>query len=146
MPKMSVLSKCVSERMMLIHAGSCVDRPITRHTSCRVKAPSWSDSRASGSAFSKLWYVFGPCCSVSAHSSVHGGALTLRCRMTGPQNLQTLRLELQSVYEAGIRSVAVCLMHSYTFFDHELAIGRLAREMGFAHVSLSHEVGSPSQS
>lgn len=31
-------------------------------------------------------------------------------------------------------------MHSYTFRDHEAAIGRLAEEIGFTHVSLSAEL------
>lgn len=31
-------------------------------------------------------------------------------------------------------------MHSYTFRDHELVIGKLAREIGFTHVSLSAEL------
>ena len=47
---------------------------------------------------------------------------------------------LKRVYDEGVRSIAVCLMHSYTFPDHEAAIGRLAREIGFTHVSLSSEL------
>lgn len=31
-------------------------------------------------------------------------------------------------------------MHGYTFPDHETLVGNLAREMGFTHVSLSHEL------
>ena len=31
-------------------------------------------------------------------------------------------------------------MHSYTFPEHEVAIGQLAKEMGFTHVSLSSQV------
>jgi len=61
------------------------------------------------------------------------------------QDLNKLRADLNTVYAAGIRSVAVCLMHSYTFVAHELAVGKLAREIGFTHVSLSHEV-SPAAS
>ena len=30
-------------------------------------------------------------------------------------------------------------MHSYTFPDHEIKVGKLAKELGFEHVSLSHE-------
>ncbi|TPX13261.1 uncharacterized protein E0L32_006234 [Thyridium curvatum] len=51
-----------------------------------------------------------------------------------------IRRQLREVYDAGVRSVAVCLMHAYTFPDHEAAVGRVAREMGFAHVSLSSEL------
>lgn len=36
--------------------------------------------------------------------------------------------------------MAICLMHSYTFRDHELAVGKLAVDIGFTHVSLSAEL------
>ncbi|KAG6035069.1 hypothetical protein E4U41_006262 [Claviceps citrina] len=51
-----------------------------------------------------------------------------------------IRSRLQEVYHDGIRSIAVCLMHGYTFPDHEAQIGRVAREIGFHHISLSHEL------
>lgn len=51
-----------------------------------------------------------------------------------------VRSQLQQVYDRGIRSIAVCLMHGYTFPDHEALVGRLAAEIGFHHVSLSHQL------
>jgi 5-oxoprolinase (ATP-hydrolysing) len=51
-----------------------------------------------------------------------------------------VRAALQAVYDGGIRSVAVCLMHGYTFPGHEALVGRVARDLGFTHVSLSHEL------
>jgi len=54
--------------------------------------------------------------------------------------VETVKKQLQDVYDQGIRSIAVCLMHGYTFPDHEALVGRLAREIGFKHVSLSHEL------
>ncbi|KAJ5150981.1 uncharacterized protein N7482_010233 [Penicillium canariense] len=51
---------------------------------------------------------------------------------------EKVRAQLQRVYDKGIRSIAVCLMHGYTFPDHEALVGRLAAEIGFQHVSLSH--------
>jgi len=51
-----------------------------------------------------------------------------------------VREQLQGVLDAGIRSIAVCLMHAYTFPDHEALVGRVARDMGFDHVSLSSEL------
>lgn len=48
-----------------------------------------------------------------------------------------VRRQLQAAYDRGIRSVAVCLMHAYTFPDHEAVVGRIARDVGFRHVSLS---------
>lgn len=53
---------------------------------------------------------------------------------------QTVRRQLQGIYDSGIRSIAVCLMHAYTFPDHEALVGRIAREIGFGHVSLSSEL------
>ncbi|KAI1878643.1 hypothetical protein JX265_002820 [Neoarthrinium moseri] len=51
-----------------------------------------------------------------------------------------IRLQLKAIHDKGIRSVAVCLMHGYTFPDHEALIGRIAKEVGFQHISLSHEL------
>ncbi|OAA42091.1 Hydantoinase B/oxoprolinase [Metarhizium rileyi] len=53
---------------------------------------------------------------------------------------EQVRQKLQEVYDEGIRSIAVCLMHGYTFPDHEAQIGRIARDIGFHHISLSHEL------
>ncbi|GAO17935.1 hypothetical protein UVI_02026870 [Ustilaginoidea virens] len=51
-----------------------------------------------------------------------------------------VRRKLREVYDRGIRSVAVCLMHGYTFPDHEAQVGRVAEEIGFTHISLSHQL------
>lgn len=51
-----------------------------------------------------------------------------------------IKTQLQDLYDNGIRSIAVCLTHGYTFPDHEALVGRLAHEIGFKHVSLSHEL------
>ncbi|KAJ2357932.1 hypothetical protein GGF43_001159 [Coemansia sp. RSA 2618] len=51
-----------------------------------------------------------------------------------------VREQLQQVFDAGIRSVAVCLMHAYTFTAHEEEIGRIAREIGFSHITLSSQL------
>lgn len=53
---------------------------------------------------------------------------------------QGIRQQLQQVFDKGIRSIAVCLMHGYTFPDHEALVGRIAKEIGFQHISLSHEL------
>ena len=36
---------------------------------------------------------------------------------------QEVRRQLQVLYDAGFRSVAVCLLHSYTYPDHEDLVG-----------------------
>ncbi|MCP4132776.1 MAG: 5-oxoprolinase [bacterium] len=48
--------------------------------------------------------------------------------------------KLTALKKQGIRSVAVVLMHAYGFNRHEQKIGKIARELGFAHVALSSEV------
>jgi 5-oxoprolinase (ATP-hydrolysing) len=52
----------------------------------------------------------------------------------------TIRSQLQEVFNSGLKSIAVCLMHGYTFPNHEALIGKVAKEIGFEHVSLSHEL------
>ncbi len=49
-----------------------------------------------------------------------------------------LREQLQSAFDAGIRSVAVALMHGYRHTDHERRIGEICKDIGFDQISLSH--------
>lgn len=63
-----------------------------------------------------------------------------RLAVIRPLDTEAIRSDLKAVYDRGIRSLAVVLMHAYAWPDHELAIGRLAREMGFTQVSLSSRV------
>lgn len=53
---------------------------------------------------------------------------------------EQIRKQLQQVYDSGLTSISVCLMHGYTFPQHEALVGKIAREIGFSHVSLSHEL------
>ena len=53
---------------------------------------------------------------------------------------EKVREQLRGLYKEGFRSIAVCLVHGYTFPDHEALVGRLAHEIGFNHVSLSHQL------
>ncbi|XP_058129823.1 5-oxoprolinase isoform X2 [Anopheles coustani] len=50
-----------------------------------------------------------------------------------------LRAKLTQVLASGTRSLAIVLAHSYACPEHELRVGSIAREMGFQHVTLSHE-------
>ncbi|PHH64139.1 hypothetical protein CDD81_5014 [Ophiocordyceps australis] len=73
------------------------------------------------------------------HSLVRGlSGETVRI-LKRPQ-LHEIRQRLQQVYDEGIRSIAVCLMHGYTFPTHEALVGQVAQEMGFKHISLSHQL------
>ncbi|KAF2402288.1 5-oxoprolinase [Trichodelitschia bisporula] len=53
---------------------------------------------------------------------------------------EKIRKQLQEVYDQGLRSIAVCLMHGYTYPNHEALVGRIAQDIGFDHVSLSHQL------
>ena len=55
-------------------------------------------------------------------------------------SLTNLRPALEQAKAAGIEAVAVVFLHAYAFPFHEQQVGKLAREIGFAQVSLSHEV------
>ena len=50
--------------------------------------------------------------------------------------------ELQKVYNLGIRSCAIALMHSYRYPQHEQRLAEIARQIGFTQVSVSHEISS----
>ena len=55
-------------------------------------------------------------------------------------DLNAVRADLAAAKADGIDAVAIVLMHAYRFPDHEQRIAKLAREMGFGQVSVSHEV------
>jgi 5-oxoprolinase (ATP-hydrolysing) len=56
-----------------------------------------------------------------------------------PLDEEGARAALREAHAAGIRAVAVVLMHAWTRPAHEKRAGELAREAGFTQVSLSHE-------
>ncbi|BCB18827.1 hydantoinase B/oxoprolinase family protein [Bosea sp. ANAM02] len=51
-----------------------------------------------------------------------------------------IRNALQAQYDAGFRAVAIVFMHGYRYPAHEQVAARIAREIGFPQVSVSHEV------
>lgn len=55
-------------------------------------------------------------------------------------DLDIVRHNLQRLYDNGYRSLAIVLVHSYTFPEHEIQIGKLAREVGFTQVSESSQL------
>src|ERR1700682_973464 len=55
-------------------------------------------------------------------------------------DLTSVRAELERLRDDGIKSIAIVLMHAYRYPAHEKAVAKLARETGFAQVSVSHEV------
>ncbi|MHA3978044.1 hydantoinase B/oxoprolinase family protein [Halovulum sp. GXIMD14794] len=57
-----------------------------------------------------------------------------------PLDADHLRAELQAAHDAGIEACAIVFVHGYRHRAHEAEAGRIAREIGFAQVSVSHEV------
>ena len=57
-----------------------------------------------------------------------------------PMDLDALRKDLQAVYDNGIRACAIVFMHGYRYTAHENAAAKIARDVGFTQVSVSHEV------
>lgn len=55
-------------------------------------------------------------------------------------DVDALRPRLRALREDGVEALAVVLLHSYVFPDHEKAIGALASELGFEQVSLSSQL------
>jgi 5-oxoprolinase (ATP-hydrolysing) len=55
-------------------------------------------------------------------------------------DLAAVRAELKAAKDDAIKSVAIAFMHAYRYPEHEKAVAALARELGFAQVSVSHEV------
>ncbi len=51
-----------------------------------------------------------------------------------------VREDLLSLKARGIESIAIVLMHSYAFDEHEQLLGKLAQEVGFQNVSMSSQV------
>lgn len=57
-----------------------------------------------------------------------------------PLDEDAARAGLRAAFDAGFRAVAIVLLHGFRFTDHEARVARIAREIGFTQVSVSHEV------
>lgn len=57
-----------------------------------------------------------------------------------PLDEEGLAVRLIEWRKRGIQSIAIAFAHGYRFPEHEKAAGKLAKELGFKQVSLSHEV------
>src|SRR5205807_6257842 len=60
--------------------------------------------------------------------------------MVTPLNVEQARADLERAYAEGYRSIAIVFMHGYRFTDHESRVAELAKEVGFAQISVSHRV------
>jgi len=57
-----------------------------------------------------------------------------------PLNTLLAKHSLQKLYDKGLRSVAIVLMHAWRYPRHELELAELAKDIGFAQISISHQV------
>ncbi|MGE0845480.1 MAG: hydantoinase B/oxoprolinase family protein [Flavobacteriaceae bacterium] len=57
-----------------------------------------------------------------------------------PLDPASAREGMQRAYDDGIRAVAIVFMHAWRHPAHEAAIAKIAREIGFTQISVSHEV------
>lgn len=53
---------------------------------------------------------------------------------------EAVRNDLLAARKAGFNAIAIAFMHAWRFPDHERQVARIAREIGFPQVSVSHEV------
>jgi 5-oxoprolinase (ATP-hydrolysing) len=63
-------------------------------------------------------------------------------QILGSVDSEVVQRELQQLYNSGIRSLAICLMHAYRFPQHEQQIAEIAQQIGFDNISLSHQVAA----
>ncbi|EEF34656.1 5-oxoprolinase 1 [Ricinus communis] len=73
----------------------------------------------------------------NSSASVVKGVSGELVRIVKPLDEEALKPLLKGLLEKGISCLAVVLLHSYTFPQHELAVERVAASLGFRHVSLS---------
>lgn len=55
-------------------------------------------------------------------------------------NIEQAKNNLQTVYNTGIRSCAIVLIHSDRYPKHEQQIAQIAQQIGFTQISVSHQV------
>jgi 5-oxoprolinase (ATP-hydrolysing) len=55
-------------------------------------------------------------------------------------DMEAAQRDLAAAYDAGLRAVAIVLMHGYRYPAHEAALAAIAAEIGFTQISASHAV------
>lgn len=63
-------------------------------------------------------------------------------RILAPLDIKGVTRQLEQLRSQDYDTLAVCMVHSYLFHDHELKIREIAEKVGFKHVSLSCLVGA----
>lgn len=57
-----------------------------------------------------------------------------------PINANEVHQQLRDIYKSGIRSLAICLLHSFHNDVHERVVAEIAQEIGFENISVSSQV------
>lgn len=57
-----------------------------------------------------------------------------------PLDTEALITDLKQLKEDGIDSVAIVFIHGYNYQEHEKQAGKIAKDLGFKHISMSHEI------
>lgn len=66
--------------------------------------------------------------------------VTVEGEVLVPLDVAAARSALQAAYDRGLRAIAIVLMHGWRHPEHEAALARIAREIGFQQISASHQV------
>jgi 5-oxoprolinase (ATP-hydrolysing) len=61
-------------------------------------------------------------------------------KLTQRVDENSLRTSLQKLYDKGLRGLAVCLLHSWTYPEHENKVAEIASSIGFTQISLSSQL------
>jgi 5-oxoprolinase (ATP-hydrolysing) len=59
-----------------------------------------------------------------------------------PLDEDKARTDFTAAHAAGLRAIAIVLVHGWRFTAHEKRLAQIAREVGFEQISVSHEVGA----
>ncbi len=68
------------------------------------------------------------------------GRLSVEGTELEPLDERRTEIVLREAFASGYRAVAIALMHSFRFPEHEARVAEIARTIGFTQISVSHEV------
>ena len=69
-----------------------------------------------------------------------GERVTARGEVLEAVDETAIRADLEAAFAAGIRALAIVLMHGYRFPAHERVVAAIAADIGFDRIAVSHEV------
>lgn len=78
-------------------------------------------------------------CQLKHNWSMLEGAAGAKYLVKSELNKTEVKKLLKSILDEGISSISIVLAHSYACPQHELEIGEIAKDLGFSHITLSHQ-------